>query len=206
MALTQDQWFNKLKGWVPQWFFASAQSQEAYFKALSLILNQLQEGMEEERNATFIMQADAPVLDLHGDERSVTRITDETDGIYKIRVQTLSNSVQKAKIKAIVDALLQNGECIIVEDFEGYAFLDREVFLERGEAILFADFYNTFSIIIDSQRPEPFSFLNRENFSDREDFMSGLSTPDVVFDAIINAVNDNKALGVLYRLVERMEA
>jgi hypothetical protein len=62
---------------------------------------------------------------------------------------------------------------------------------------------NTFSVIIDNQRPDPLSFCNREYFSDREDFMSASVASDEFFKGLVALINQNKALGTLYRLIER---
>lgn len=204
MALSQDQWFKKLKNWVPSWFFENEKYQVAYLKALAKVLSAVQTDVEATQAETFILTSSAPYLDLHGSERGTARVADELDGSYKVRVQSLGNNVNVPALKAIVDAILQVGECTIIEDFEGITFLNREVFFDRGELIILEEIYNAFSIIIDNQRPEAMSYFNRENFMDRSDYITSLVTPDSVFNSIVQAVNDNKAYGFLYRVIERL--
>jgi hypothetical protein len=205
MALSKEQWFQKLKGWVPTWFFESPVNQQAKFYAIAQLLATLQEEMETHKTETFIAQASAPQLDLHGAERTTTRITAESNGSYQIRIRSLANKVNKVALKEIVDSLLLVGECTILEDWEGTAFFDREDFFNRGALVLDV-IHNTFTVLFDNQRPQPFAYFDREYFFDRDDYMTSLTTPTAFFDAIVQAIGDNKALGTLYRVVERLEA
>lgn len=204
MALTQAQWYRKLRGWVPTWVFESERLQDAHFEALAKILETLQELVEDQRDQTFIDFADAPVLDLHGDERTTARLEDEPDGSYRERIRNLSNKVNKPDLKTIIDALLLIGEALIIEDFANGVFLDREAFLNRGELILLSDIYNSFTVIIDMQEPQPFSYLDREYFINRDAYAIRLESSAAFFNAIVKAIDDNKALGTLYRVVERL--
>jgi hypothetical protein len=205
MALSKEQWYQKLKGWVPRWFFESSQYQSAHWYALAELLSTLQEEMEDHKKETYIAEASAPQLDLHGAERTTPRITAETNGSYQARIRALANKVNKPALKALVDELLLVGECTIVEDWQGSVFLDREYFYNRGALILDL-IHNTFTVLFDNQRPQPFAYFDREYFASREDFMTSLTTPTAFFDAIVQVIEDNKALGTLYRVVERLEA
>lgn len=204
MALTQAQWYKKLRGLVPTWVFERSQGQEAFFQAFAKVLTSTQETMEAQRAETFILQSSAPITDLHGQERDTPRLPGELDGLYKKRIRNLSNKVNPVDLKAIVDALLLTGECVIIEDYEGASFLDRESFLNRGQVILLSEIYNCFTVIFDNQKPQPFSYLDRENFISRDLYAVSLEAPEAFFDAIVRAVDDNKALGTLFRVVERL--
>jgi hypothetical protein len=204
MALSQEQWYQKLRNWVPTWFFENEKYQVAYLQALAKVLSVSQQSVEDTQAETFIVQSSVPFLDLHGSERSTERLAGELDGSYKIRVQSLGNNVSRPALKRIVDSILQVGECTIVEDYEGFAFLDRAIFIDRGELLVLAEIYNAFTIIIDNQRPEAMSYFDRANFLDRGDHITSLVTPDAVFNSIVQAVNDNKAYGFLYRVIERL--
>lgn len=205
MALSKEQWFKKLKGWVPAWFFESSAYQSAHFYALADLLSKLQTEMEEHKAETYILTSSAPQLDLHGAERTTARITSELDGSYKVRIQSLANKVSKPALKQIVDQLLLVGECTIIEDWEGSTYFNRENFFNRGSLILDL-LHNTFTVLFDNQRPQPFAYFDREDFFNRETYMTSLTTPTAFFDAIVQSIADNKALGTLYRVVERLEA
>ena len=56
---------------------------------------------------------------------------------------------------------------------------------------------------MDQQIPVSTAFLNREDFADREDFISSNESSLELFQAIVEAVNKNKSFGVSYRLIER---
>lgn len=205
MALSKEQWFQKLKGWVPTWFFESSSIQQGHFYALAQLLSTLQAEMETHKTETFIAQAAAPQLDLHGAERSTPRITAESNGSYQVRIRSLANKVNKVDLKALVDQLLLVGECEIIEDWAGASFFNREYFFDRG-ALIISLIHNAFTVVFENQRPEAFAYFDREYFFDRDDYMTSLTTPTAFFDAIVQAIGDNKALGTLYRVVERLEA
>lgn len=205
MALTQEQWVNKLSGWVPAWFFERENKQVAYMRALALILSQLQEQVETEQQNTFIDQAVDEVLDLHGDERTTPRLTDELDIPYRTRIKNLANKSNRPDLKALVDDLLRVGVCTIVEDYEGYQFCARGCYLIPNGVVLFNEIYNAFTVFMDKQRADPLAFCERENFAAREDFMVSIEAPDVFFNVIVEVINQNKALGTLYRIIERLE-
>jgi hypothetical protein len=205
MALTKQQWYLKLRGWVPTWFFETPAYQSAHFYALADLLSKLQTEMEQHKAETYILTSSAPQVDLHGAERTTDRLTAELDGSYKVRIQSLANKVNKLALKQIVDQLLLVGEATILEDWQGSAYFDREFFFNRG-ALTLDLVHNTFTVLFDNQRPEPFAYFDREDFFNRETYMTSLTTPTAFFDAIVQSIADNKALGTLYRVVERLEA
>lgn len=206
MAKSKAQWFETLKAWVPSWFWEVSKYNQAVFTASAKVLSVEQVAMEEQVSQTFILQADGESLDLHGNERGVPRITGETDAQYRVRIQSRSlvSQVSKPDLLAIVNQFLIRGMAYIKEDFEGGVFADRESFANRAEVII-EPIYNTFSIVVDQQIHVPYSFANREAFCGRENFIGTTESSEFVFEVILNAVNDNKAFGVFFRILERLQ-
>lgn len=206
MSKTQSEWFSTLKLWVPEWFFLAEENNVAIFQGIAKILSESEIDVDASKAQTFILEALNPYLDLHGFERSVPRLTGEFDAQYslRIRVQSLISQLSKPSIAAIVNSLLIKGVCSIREDFEGSIFVDREEFVNRG-AIVIEPLDNTFTILVDKQLRGPHSFVDREYFADRLDFVGDAESSEYVFDLILNAVNENKAFGAFYRIIERIE-
>jgi len=205
MAKSQAQWFNTLKSWVPEWFFGQNGSNVAIFQAIAKILNESEIDLDEQMMKTFILQSSDTYLDLHGYERTVVRLSSELDPPYaiRIRIKSLISQLSKPDLLAIVNSLLIKGYATIREDFEGSIFCDREEFSNRG-AIVIEPIENTFTVLVDKQIRDPYSFVDREYFSDRLAFVSNSESSDFVFELILNAVNDNKAFGTLFRIIERL--
>lgn len=199
---TQAQWFTKLKSWVPDWFFEENVVQEAHFQALAKVLANAEITLSEHITETFICESESDFLDEHGLERNITRFLNELDVVLCDRVRNIVNTTDPISIKSLVDGMLVAGESLIVEHEENHMFLNREVFLDRGFA--FAQiFYNFFSIIIDRQIRAPESFANREFFLNREDVYGQEDSNLSLLQSIVEAVNQAKAYGILYRLIER---
>jgi hypothetical protein len=206
MAKTKLQWYDRLKGWLPTWWFEQTQNQEAVLMGMAAVLEKLELSLDSHYNETFITLAEGAYLDEHGSERNVLRNTGELDHpSYDYRIRNIVNTTNCPAIKAAVDALLQVGTCTIVEDWEGGAFLNYEDFFNRGE-LVFDAIINTFSIIVDKQVHSPYSFYDREYFGSRENFLGTNESDLALFNLIIESVNRNKALGTLYRLIERVGA
>jgi hypothetical protein len=202
MALTQDEWYDKLRSWVPSWFFERPIYQVAYFKALAATLAQAQADAAEHLGETFLLQGTEPFLDAQGDERSVDRLTLEADDVYARRVQRLVAQVDKVSIKAIVDGIIRNAECKVIEGWEAN-YCVRETFMSRDEYL--TDYrYNAFTIVTpaNTSQHEPYSFCDREAFCDREDWVGTVTLTEDVYASIVAALNQAKALGTLYRIVE----
>lgn len=202
MALTQEQWYQKLKGLVPNWYFETEKYQRAHFLALAKLLSALQEISEQNVDATFIRQAEDEDLDLHGYERGIDRLTEEPDETFAIRIQNIGNSVNLPAIKSIVDSLLLTGECEIREGTgPDNPFLNRSSFLNRAEIL--NDFrYNTFTIVIDKQKRTPEVFASRSYLS-RSEYLSSDDSSIEFYQRLTAAVDAAKAFGVLYKVVER---
>ncbi len=206
MAKTQDQWFESLKSWVPQWFFEREIYSYALFQAMAKILADLSDDVEDSTMQTFIDEATGAYLDLLGSERGCERLTGEFDAQYAVRIKnkSLVSQLSKPSLLSIINQLLIAGDAAIKEDWQGGVFYNRECFTNRGEIVL-DPIDNTFTIVVDKQVHEPYAFFDREHFMDREDFTSTNLSSDYVFQLILNAVNDNKAFGVLYRIFERIQ-
>ena len=200
---TQAQWYERLKGWVPAWWFEEEENNEAVFQAIAAVCAKLDSVGLQHVTQTFICQAEAGYLDEHGAERNTPRFAGELDVQYRIRVKNIINSSNCPAIKGIVDALLDVGEATIVEDFDSAIFLNSEEFYNRG-SILVTEIMNTFSIIVDNQVHAPYSFYTREYFYGREHFIGTNESSLELFQLIVEAVNRAKALGTLYRVIERV--
>lgn len=204
MALTQDQWYEKLKSLVQTWAVKNPGS-IANFKAIAKTLSEQQLVAENHVKETFIDTGSDDYVALHGDERSVERLPGENLSSYRARVKIITNKSNLPAIREIVQAQLIRGQPTIIEHHDASNFLNRDSYLNRN-IIDYQVLYNAFTILIDYQIPEPTSFLNREAFLNRE-FLSGSSiSSDTVFANIIQAVNKNKAFGTVYRLIERVNS
>ena len=205
MAATKQELFNRLKGFVPTWFFEEDEDgiNEAIFFAIAAVQERVNLALEEHIKETFICQAEGGYLDEHGLERNLERTTGEINANFAQRIKNITNTTSCDEIKRVVDALLQVGEATIVEDGAQTVFFNRESFLNRGEILVDA-IENAFSIIVDNQVPVPLSFLNREQFLNREDFIGRQASSLALFQLIVDTVNKNKACGARYRLIERV--
>lgn len=204
--LNQDQWYAKLKSWVPSWFFESEFYNVAVFKAVAKLLSLTQNSSDAHFTQTFILQSTGEYLDTHGEERNIPRVSPaEPDPLYAKRVQNIINSSNKPAIKALVDALLIVGECKIIEHMTDGIFCNRGSFLNRDEVFTDRRHYNYFSVIIPPQIPASNSYLNREMYADRGHYMGSLGPIDIdLLLAIINvSINKARAAGVFYRILEQ---
>lgn len=203
MALTQEQWYKKLRSWVPAWVFQKEGRNVAVFQAMAKVLAQYQEDAEAHYEQTFIDQAEGEILDLHGSERSLERFPGENDSAFRPRIKIIKNSSNCPTLKELIDAQLINPEAEIVEALEINNFLDREAFLNRG--VLDTVYkYNTFFVFVPNQLKAAETFANRENFLDRESFTGQLESPISLFERLVDIVNKNKAFGTFYSLSERV--
>lgn len=207
MALTKAQWLAKLTGWVPEVIFREERLQIAHFKGIAGDIERLQLDADDHVAETFILNAIGDLLDEHGRERDVIRLTGEVDAVYRPRVQKLTNQSNCPAIKELVDTFLVQGESQVVEHETGRPFFDRDAFLDRA-AVFSTINYNAFSILVDRQVHDPFSFFgpgpNRDSFLNRDVFIGTNISSQSVFDLIADTVNKNKAYGVLYRIIEAL--
>ncbi len=205
MALTQAEWLEKIRDFKPNWWFENEENQIAHEKAMAKLLSVLEQQIEDHVAESFILKANGTFLVDHGDERSVAKLPGEFDDQYRVRVQSLKNNSNCPDLKEHIDKLLMIGEAEIREDFDSDLFLDRETFLNRGD-VLIENIINVFSVIVDEQKHEPFSFLDREMFLDRDEFVGTAESSQYVFDLLSQSLNENKAEGTKYRIIERLNA
>lgn len=203
MALSQAQWLAKLKSWVPDWYFQTSHYNEAIFSGWALVFSEVQQNADQFFAQTLITESEDEYLDLHGFERGFFRLPLEINPSYAKRVQSLLNQSNPPAIEDLVNSVLIVGTCTIREHgFGDIICLNRGSFLNRSE-VYTDSYYNTFTIIVDEQIHAPYSFLSRGCFFDRSNFF-GTSQSDVtVFDLILQIVNNVKAAGTLYRVLER---
>lgn len=205
MQLTKAQWYAKIKTMVPSWVWAKEAYVQAYFQALAQAVAESQVMVQDHVDDTRILVANLGVLDTHGGERRVDRLTEEIDADYRLRVQNLFNQSNVPDLILFINKVLVAGTARIQEDFDSTPFLDREYFCNRAALFLSLPATNTFSVVVDKQTHAPFSYCDREYFADREDFIGTAESLDRVFTLILKIVGDNKALGTMYRIIELLE-
>lgn len=203
MALTQDQWYEKLKQLVPSWVFEKEGNNVAIFQGMAKTLEQSQIQYEDHLKETFIDTAGEEFLDIHADERSVEKSVSDTIATYRQKIKNILNNSNCVSLKGLVDALLIRGTATFIEHHSVENFMNRNAFFNRN-AIGADVTYNAFTILVDFQVPEPTSFYSRESFMNRE-YLNGSSESLLsVFENIVETVNKNKAFGTVYRLIERV--
>jgi hypothetical protein len=183
--LTKEQWLQKLKGFVPAWVFEKEDRAEAIFTGLAAVLAEAHKDYRESLAETFIQSASEEFLNLHGEERSIERLEDESLQTYADRVRVIERPPSVAAIRQLLDAILINGRGVIIEHHKPTNFLNRGAFLNRN-LIDFDVLYNAFTILIKPQIPP------------------GNEESDIkIIRNLVSAINKNKAFGVNYRLSER---
>lgn len=200
--LTKAQWEKKLKNLVPSWHFTNPDGiQSAMFKGMAAVMASAQAQYIDKIRQTTILLSDEAYVGLHGLERSIDRLPNEPLASYRSRVQKIINKSNLPAIKALVDGMLINGTCVIIEHYNRNNFFDRDAYFNRL-VIDFEVLYNAFTIMIADQTPSPETFCDRNFFLNQSYFGSGVNNTEV-FENIIQAVNKNKAYGTVYRLIER---
>lgn len=187
MALTADQWYLKIRKFVPSWYFTGDEKTVCYtrgtFKAIAAVFAQLQDDTDSQQQSTFIMQSTAPVLDLLGDERSIARRPGEIDSVYRPEVRdVLFLPVGISQLQAVVNAALNNGVGFFRENAK-YGFWDED----NAETDTF--FYDCSNW-----------WLEREKFYAWWSLVIPYQTANAaaVLTAVIAAIEANKALGTSY--------
>ena len=200
--MSQQSWYNKLRNSVPSWVFEDKNFNESLFQGFAKSLDEMQTNFSDHLGETFIDTATERYLDQHGIERDISRTENELDSSYSSRVKRIKNDSNCVGIKSIVDAFLVNGESQIIEHFNISNFYGRESFLNR-DIIDVEVLFNAFTIMVNKQIPTATNFYSREVFLNRE-FIGGSDTSDInIFNNIVEAVNQAKAFGTVYRLIER---
>lgn len=198
-------WYNKIRSFIPNWFFEEEDNQEAHIQGLAKLFSELDKEITDHVDETFISKAEGDFLEQHGAERSVDKLTGEFDAQYSERIRNIKNESNCPDLKSQVDAILMIGESEIVEDYNSTIFVGDESFVNRGSIVL-EEIVNVFSILVEKQLHEPYSFVGREYFAERDEFVGTALSSEYVFKLLQEAVNTNKGLGTLYRVIEKIGA
>lgn len=201
MSLTQDQWFQKLKKFVPNWWFEKYKYSPALFQGIASAMMQLQADGEDQFNAVFLTNETTPILDLSGSEVGKPRISGENDPSYVVRIQRISNQSDAPDIKSIVDSLLIVPGCKIQSSPIDNSYCNRKFSASRDN-YLCGFLQNFFIIIVPKQIHIPYSFTSRRFFDNRLAFAGSNVDPTQQFTSIIQQVNDSISFGVMYSIVE----
>ena len=201
-TLTKQEWLNKIKKNAPSWVFEKEQNTVAFFGGLGALFAAIQEDVAAQIRESYINTAQGNFLDLHGEERGLTRFLNENDFGYRSRIKTIKNKSNFISLRSLVNSILVKGEATFIENNnEGGFFVSRNSFCNRG-IIDFPFLINAFTIIIDEQKPEVESFVGF-SFASRGDFMGSKGSIQDALDSIVRTVNENKGFGIFYRLIER---
>lgn len=213
MAVTQQQWFNRLQSWVPSWFFELSGVNYAHFWALAKLLAQEELIAEKKLNDTYITFAEGAYLDHKGEEWGVFRLFGESDADYRVRIRKsiARSGVDKISIQELVTSL--TGPLSLVQEWhDSHNFANSGAYANIGHLMLEEE-YNQFYVFIDRIENlfPPSSFMNLDAFLDTRSFLvdnefnwdvpSGEGEAN--FEAIWQAIQDAKAAGVRFTLTER---
>ncbi len=167
MILTKEQWFVKLKKMVPKWVFEEEENNVAIFKGMAAVIAQSQIDANNLFKETFLDESSTVYLDWHGKDRNKVRLLFEKNIAYSQRMKNIINESNLDALKEIVNSLLIQGTCRILDNYKGGNFFGRdELFLNR-DIITYTVYYNAFTIIVDEQILTPETFNDRENFYNR---------------------------------------
>ena len=191
MAQTQGQWLAKISKFVPAWYFENKEANVCFtvgvFNGIAAVFAQIAADVDSQQASTFILDSAAPVTDLHGDERSLPRLTSEADGAYAGRIQNcLFQPVGVAKLYAVIQASMNNGDPVLIEN-EVYGFYDDPDISENPGFLYFDDYYSR--------------WLNLTKFYNWWTLITPQQTAgvDATIQAnIVAAIEANKALGTTY--------
>lgn len=207
---SKTEWIAKIKSWVPTWFYENESYNLAVISAIAKALQDAEISINDDVAQTFIMQAISGNLDMHGGERGVFRFDEEFDVDFRKRVRSaaiISNANIPALI-ALLNKIVIKGQVSIKEDYEFGSYFNRGTFMNRGE-ISVDPILNTFTVVIDRQVHDPYSFFGRETYIGRGfiggGFIGQVESSSKVFDLLIKTINENKAFGTLFRIVERTQ-
>jgi hypothetical protein len=206
-ALTQQQWFDKLKRFVPSWYFEDENHQVGHMMGLAKILETLQADAANHIAETFIRTAAGEFLDEHGDERTVVRSSGEQDDSYRERIRILTNTVTYTNLKALVDALLdtgtlltEGGDGLLTEDGDSLETSGRSYLVENWNYGFFDDGVDETGLFFDA--PDSV-WLDRTKVYNWLTFIIPTQpSPDTnVKQAITDAIEYNKAVGITYDVI-----
>ena len=180
MALSKEQWLTRLKGWVQSWRFEDPNYQEAIFSAISKLLSEAELNVEDTVAQTFITEASAGYLDLHGSERSIDRFTSENDLNYSVRIRYIKSTYVYSILFELIKSALNNGEPILIENFK-YGYCDDEFFLDQTDSV-------------------GLSIMNENMITILIPIQTG-GDESTIKQAIVDVINKNKAAGVMYEVL-----
>lgn len=195
-------WKTKVDSFVQNSVYKDTEITEAVMWGLAAVLCKIDETLSFHVVQTYICQAERAYLLEHGRERKVDPEDGESDLSYATRVKQIANKVSCPDIKAVVDSLLDVGTSEIVEDANSSIFFNGESFFNRNN-IMISKIETAFTILVDSQVHEPYSFADNDHFADRDSHAGHIRSNLELFNIIIEAVNAVKACGTAFRLIER---
>lgn len=145
MAQSQAQYLAKLAKFVPGWYFTDKTLMEGFavgvFNATAAMFAQIAADADSQQASTFILDSAGPVDDLHGDERSLPRLTSESDAAYNARIQNcLFLPVGLGQLESVVNPQLNNGAALFIENSQ-YAFYDDPDLSETPGFPYYDDYY-----------------------------------------------------------------
>lgn len=202
-----EKWLKKLNSFVPSWVLEDQgidkQKILSVFNAAAAALQRAEDSGNATLDETYISTATEDNLLKHGSERSIERLKDEKLSSYRERVKLIVNNSNLPALVDLIQPMLIQGVPTMIEHHSATGgFLNRGSYANRN-IIDFNVLYNAFTIIIDEQIPDPELFANRSNFLNREEFIGSDKSIDSIFENIVKTVNNNKAYGTVYRLIER---
>lgn len=202
MFFSESEWMEKFKSYLPNWFFTKEQTQVAILQGVAFSLSETQKQIDEETSQLFVGLAEGIYLDALGQEVDVIRKFGEFDSLYRSRIRSLPNKSDFASIKFLIDQVLYNGESNIIEFFKSQLFFNREVYFNRG-SVFIDEVINVFIVEIPRQRSPFTAFFDRDAYASRGEFFASISDSDYVFRLIQEIIDENKALGTQYYLIEK---
>lgn len=191
MALTLQQWHDKIEKFVPRWYFEEIDGlADAVFWGVAAVFHGIQQDVDDQQAATFITESEAPILDLLGDERSIIRNPGEGDPSYAGRIQSgLFVSVGLAELQTVVNAALNNGPAFFIENLQ-YGYYDDPDISETPGFLYYDDYYsrwldltkwyNWWTVIIPEQTA---------------------GDANIIKAAVISGIESNKAFGTTYDIL-----
>jgi hypothetical protein len=180
--MNKQEWYNKLSGLVQSWVTKNTNG-KAVFSGVAAVIANAEADYKKHIDQTYIDKAELEYVQLHGKERSLEILPDESIVSYRVRIKRITNQSNFVELKYVVDGFLLRGESTFIEHtLDSGGYLNRNSFLNRN--LLNYDVrFNAFTIVVDYQ----------------DSFNS-----DLIFENIVRAVNKNKAAGVVYRIIERV--
>lgn len=203
-------WEIKIKSWVPAWFYTNRRIETAFISALARVFSEAESEIAEQVAQTFIEKAFSGYLGMLGEERGVKKFAEEFDTDFRKRIRSAA-VISNANIPALIELLNKiviRGKVAIKEDYEVGTFFNRGNFFNRGD-IAVTPILNTFTVVVDRQIHEPYSFFNRDAYFGRAfvggGFLGQIESSSKVFELLIQTINENKAFGTFFRIVERTQ-